>query len=91
VPVEDVSSDLHLALVEVDDVAVFAGQAVSAFIADPVPDVVADDRTCRRDREDDPGRQSVSMSRIRARDDERGLAGKRYAQLSAATRTKTAR
>src|SRR5581483_5664456 len=79
VPVEQIAGRLQLALVQVDLRTVPAGQRVAALVADPEPDVVADDRAGGRHQPDQPRVQVVGLAGIDRGHDQRGLGGQRYA------------
>jgi len=82
VTVEDVPSDLDLAFIDADVVAVAAQKPVAAFVADPKPDVVADDGGGGGDSEDDPDRQFVGAAGVGARGDQDRLARGRTPRCS---------
>jgi hypothetical protein len=80
VPVEQVASDLELALIKADPAALRAGEPVAALDADPVPDVVPDDRRRGGHDEDQPRGQLVSRPGVGTGQNQRRLTGQGDAQ-----------
>jgi hypothetical protein len=66
VEVENVAGDLQFVFVQAYQVAVAAGQPVAPLVADPEPDVVADDGGGTGNEEDDPGVEAVGVTGVGA-------------------------